>query len=370
MIGLLITGLIALFLIGAAFAPLESLGWWAGWFGEKKAPPFDPNVVVDPAAANIPPAQHYMVYLSGIGAITDDDIPQEEIKWLGVLNQRIVGTELITDVFPYSVTNSGLTNKRMFSWLWRKIDDMRLKDPMAVSALLVNLRNVLQVAVSADPRYGPIYNYGVAQEIVRALRSHGYPLNSGIPVTMLGWSGGGQISLGTSTFLKGMLEAPIRLISIGGVMADDPGLNYIERLDHYYGGKDPVQGLGGKAYFGRWPIAVASAWNKALAAGKITMTELGPIAHMGKGNYFDFEVKNDEGLSFAELTLRAVTGSLIKFGVLAPEAAALGEARTDAPVAALTETLVPSTPHASSSSSSSSSPLPNSLPMNSEVKSE
>ena len=57
---------------------------------------------------------------------------------------------------------------------------------------------------------------------MRALRSHGYPLNSGIPVTMLGWSGGGQISLGTSTFLKGMLNAPIHMISVGGVMAMIP----------------------------------------------------------------------------------------------------------------------------------------------------
>lgn len=364
MIGLLITGLIVLFLVSAAFAPLESLGWWAGWFGEKKTPPTAPDATAGDAAS--PPADHYMVYLSGIGAITDDDIPQEEIKWLGVLDQRIPGTELITDVFPYSVTNSGLTNKRAFAWLWRRINDMRLKNPMAVSALLVNLRNVLQVAVSADPRYGPIYNYGVAQEIVRALRSHGYPLNSGIPVTMLGWSGGGQISLGTSTFLKGMLNAPIRLISIGGVMADDPGLNYIEQLDHYYGGKDPVQGLGGKLYFGRWPIAVASVWNKALVAGKITMTELGPIAHMGKGNYFDFEANSDDGPSFAELTLRAVTGSMLKFGVLPVAVAALGdtEAAPATPVAASTAT------SAFTISDTPTSPTQNILPANSEAKSE
>jgi hypothetical protein len=154
---------------------------------------------------------------------------------------------------------------------------------------------------------------------------------------MLGWSGGGQISLGTATFLKGMLKAPIRIISIGGVMADDPGLDSIERLDHYYGDKDPVQGLGGKAYAGRWPIAKQSRWNRALAQGKITMTSLGPLTHMGKANYFDWETFSSDGRPNAVLTFDAVTGSLVHEGLLAapaetngkPEANVQPEAQAD-----------------------------------------
>jgi hypothetical protein len=148
-------------LISAVLAPIESLGWWAGWFGEKEAPPTDGDQGAnDEDKAEIPQADHYLVYLSGVGAITDDSIPEEEIKWLEALNQRIPGTALVTEVFPYSVNNAGLTNKRAFAWLWRSVERMRLKNPMAIAALLVNIRNVLQVAVSADPRYGPIYNYG------------------------------------------------------------------------------------------------------------------------------------------------------------------------------------------------------------------
>lgn len=317
MISLLLTGALALFIISAVLAPIESLGWWAGWFGEKEAPPTgDEQNAKGGESAEIPQAAHYLVYLSGVGAITDDSIPEEEIKWLEALNKLMPGTELVTEVFPYSVNNAGLTNKRAFAWLWRRVEQMRLKNPMAIAALLVNVRNVLQVAVSADPRYGPIYNYGVAQEIVRALKAHGYRLKSGTPITLLGWSGGGQIALGTSTFLKGMLQAPIRIISIGGVMADDPGLDSIVRLDHYYGDKDPVQGLGAKAYAGRWPIAKQSAWNRALAQGKITMTSLGPLTHMGKGNYFDWETISSDGRPNAVLTLDAVAGSLAHEGLL------------------------------------------------------
>ncbi len=38
-IGLLLTALVALIFLSAALAPLESLGWYAGWFGEKEEEP-------------------------------------------------------------------------------------------------------------------------------------------------------------------------------------------------------------------------------------------------------------------------------------------------------------------------------------------
>ncbi len=330
---LLLTGLVAAIMIMALSAPFESLGWWAGWFGEKEAPKEQ-----NPADAPIVPetdksVNNYLVYLSGIGAITDESIPDEEIKWLAALGERIPGTKLVTEVFPYSVTNAGLTSNRAFSWLWRRVEQMRLKNPTAASAMVVNLRNVFQVTVSADPRYGPIYNYGVAREIVRALRAHGYPLNSGKPVTLLGWSGGAQISVGTATFLKQMLDAPIWVLSIGGVMADDPGLDKIEHLYHFYGEKDPIQGLGGKMYAGRWPIFPQSTWNRAMAEGRITLTSLGPLTHMGKGNYFDWETATPDGSNHAELTLRSVTNALIRAGLWAdtsPGQALPGQAATKA----------------------------------------
>lgn len=314
-ITLLLTGIFAAIIITALISPFESLGWWAGWYGEKEAAPEDD---VQPQAAIAEPtsARNYLVYLSGIGAITDYSIPQEEIAWLDALVTRIPDTVLVTDVFPYSVTNAGLTSNRAFSGLWRSVEKMRLKNPMAVSALLVNLRNVFQVTVSADPRYGPIYNYGVAQEIVSALKKHGYQAGSGAPVTMLGWSGGGQISIGTATFLKLMLDAPIHVISIGGVMSDDPGIDKVEHIYHYYGDKDPVQGLGGKIYAGRWPLFPNSSWNRAKAEQRISMTSLGPFTHMGKGNYFDWESVDEKGVSHAEIALDAVTGALIDAGLL------------------------------------------------------
>ncbi|NTU84440.1 MAG: hypothetical protein HGA45_34605 [Chloroflexales bacterium] len=48
---------------------------------------------------------------------------------------------------------------------------------------------------------------GVANAIVKALQLRGYRLGSGKPVTVLGFSGGAQIALGTAPFLKPMLKA-------------------------------------------------------------------------------------------------------------------------------------------------------------------
>jgi pimeloyl-ACP methyl ester carboxylesterase len=315
-ISLLLTGIFAIIIITALISPFESLGWWAGWYGENEAAPDDKEAQQNAEVVETPPARNYLVYLSGVGAITDYSIPQEEIAWLDALVGRIPGTVLVTDVFPYSVTNAGLTSNRAFSGLWRRVEKMRLKNPMAVSALLVNLRNVFQVTVSADPRFGPIYNYGVAQEIVDALKKHGYPPGSRTPVTMLGWSGGGQISVGTATFLKQMLNAPIYVISIGGVMSDDPGIDKIEHIYHFYGDKDPVQALGGKMYAGRWRIFPQSTWNRAKAENRLTMTSLGAFTHMGKSNYFDWEAVDEEGENHAEITLHAVTGALVESGLL------------------------------------------------------
>lgn len=315
MITFLIVGALALLFISAALAPLESLGWWAGWFGEKE--PLAPGAT--PAAgADAPesPAGHFMVYLSGIAAITDDSIPGDEIRWIDALQQQLEGTALVRDVFPYSVTNAGLTGQRSFARMWRWLEGLRLKQKAEALVALVNIRNLFQVAVCADRRYGPIYNLGVAQEIVRALQAAGYRIGSGKPVTLLGYSGGAQISLGAAIFLRPMLKAPIRVVSVGGVMADDPGLSSVEHVYHLFGERDPIHKVGAIAYAGRWPIFPQSAWNQALAAGKITMTSLGPMTHNGKGSYYDWDAKTPDGRPFAEVTNEAIAGVLRQDGLL------------------------------------------------------
>ncbi|MGQ9926805.1 MAG: hypothetical protein ACUVS4_08025 [Chloroflexaceae bacterium] len=301
-LSLLITGLILLLILGALLAPFESLGWWAGWFGEQPALPRYTATGVGEASGERPAASA-VVYLSGIGAIDADSIPQEELDWGRMAVKRLPGVLVTPEVYPYSVTNAGLTADRSFARVYPWIEQRRLENPYDLLQFVVNLRNLFQVAVSADRRYGPIYNLGVASEIIKALERGGYRVGSGKPMTLIGFSGGAQVALGAATYLAPVLKAPIRIIAIGGVMADDPGLNHITRLYHLYGEADPVQKLGHWLYAGRWKWFPQSDWNRARAAGKIEMISMGPMAHNGTKNYFGWTAFTPERESFAIATI-------------------------------------------------------------------
>ncbi len=328
-LSLLLTGLILLIILGALLAPFESLGWWAGWFGEK---PALPSRTATPEAGQAPeehPATSAVVYLSGIGAIDAASIPQEEIDWGLMAIKRLPGVLVVPDVYPYSVTNAGLTADRSFARFYRWIERRRLENPYDLLQFVVNLRNLFQVAVSADRRYGPIYNLGVAAEIIRALEQRGYRVGSGKPVTLAGFSGGAQISLGAATYLAPALKAPIRVISIGGVMADDPGLNVTTKLYHLYGEADPVQKLGHWLYAGRWKWFPQSDWNRAMAAGKIEMIDMGAMAHNGSKNYFGWTAFTPEGKSHAIATIDTIGDLLAKDGLINPAALQAARAAND-----------------------------------------
>lgn len=310
-LNLIITGLVALIFLSAAIAPLESLGWYAGWFGaSEEDDPTAPKEI--PTAESISPASHYLVYLSGIGAIAPNSIPDEEIPFIAGLEEILPTTKVISDIFPYSVTNMGLTGQRFSARLWRWVEGLRLKNPMAAAALIVNLRNMFQVAISADRRYGPIYNLGVARAIRDKMVQHGYPIGSQIPVTLLGWSGGGQIALGAAWYLPNLIGAPVRVISVGGVMSDDIGIKRIEHLWHMWGDKDPLAPLGGILYAGRWKYFPNSTWNRLVEEDKITMIPLGPYTHNGQGNYFDNQTLLPSGETHMQFVLEKVKAVLVQ----------------------------------------------------------
>jgi hypothetical protein len=205
----------------------------------------------------------------------------------------------------------GLTGQRITARVWRWIERLRLKkNPASLLAFLINGRNMIQVAISADRRYGPIYNLGVARAIRNRLLRHGYRPGSGAPVTLLGWSGGVQIALGAAWYLPGMLGGPVYVVSLGGVMSDDMGVQRIEHLWHLWGQKDLLVPLGKWLYAGRWKFFPGSVWNRALAAGKITLIPLGPYAHNGKGSYFDNQTTLPSGETHMQHLLSQVLGVL------------------------------------------------------------
>jgi hypothetical protein len=147
---LLFIGALVLLFLSAAVAPLESLGWWAGWFGDEKAPPVPgraPTIAKDVPES---PNSHFLVYLSGIGAMDSQSIPQEEIDWGRMAVKCLPATTVVPDVYPYSVTNAGLGTQKFFAGMWNYLEQRRLKNPYDLLQFLINIRNMFQVAISAD----------------------------------------------------------------------------------------------------------------------------------------------------------------------------------------------------------------------------
>lgn len=300
-----------LLLISGALAPLETLGWWVGWFGvapEQELATPTANTPSAEAAAKTP-AGHYLIFLAGIDSVSEESYAPHEVQFVKRLRAELLDTEII-ELFPYSVTNRALTGQRLFARVWRWVL-ARKRSGAPVLGALINARNVWQVVVSADKRYGPMYNEGSAELILASLARSSYQLGSGIPITILGYSGGGQIAAGAAPLVRSVLQAPLVVISLAGVLSSDPGLGSIEHLYHLYGERDHVQRIGQVIFPGRWRITRNSSWNQANAAGKITLISMGPMKHTGAGGYFDAASRLPDGTDFLSATSKRVASLII-----------------------------------------------------------
>lgn len=297
--------LIALF-VTAALSPIETLSWWAGWTEEELRPPERDNI--DPPRAG-DAATQYIVYLSGVASLSGRFVLPRERAFLKQLKIHLPDAVIIDDVFPYSPAGLPLLESpRIFERVWRFVQKMKLEGRHTILAALINFRNVFQVMVSADHRYGPIFNQGAATIIETALARAGYRKGVGAPITIIGYSGGGQIAIGAAAFLASRLKAPIDIYSIGGVMASDPGLHFVRRLHHFFGDKDGVQRLGAVMFPERWPLLAHSEWNLAKRDGRIALHPMRDMRHAGPRGYFGLVKFN--GRANSERTLDAVTALL------------------------------------------------------------
>jgi hypothetical protein len=270
------------------------------------------------AAAAVPPPAAalargpFLVYFSGIGDISDVYQSRYEDELLDAVAQRVDGLVVIIDVFGFSVDNLSMTSQRRLGWFWTWVNDVRLRkdSPLKRMGLLINLRNILHISVSADKRYGPVYNYGVAEMTLQSLLRHGYSLGSGAPVALLGFSGGAQIALAAAGYVAATLRAPVQVITMGGIMNSSPSLCAITGLTLLYGTGDRLQRLPDWIFPARWPLLRNSEWNRALKAGKIRRICLGRMGHTKRNSYLDGTVYAPDGRSYRDVTADAIAGLL------------------------------------------------------------
>lgn len=304
----LVCGLVLV--ITLAMAPLESLGWWAGWLGPGDDPDMPDPVVVPAGDADGPAPDCFIVFLSGIGSISGDRLMPHESAFLDRLQAALPEARIVRDVFPYAPSGRELlTGQRVFTWLWRRVQQWRLNGTRLLPAIL-NIRNLFQVLVSADHRYGPLYSFGIAHVARERLAAHGYVPDSAVPVVLLGSSGGGQISVGAATYLRAQLNGALAIVTVGGVMASDRGIAEVDRLTSLYGTADRVYALGRRGFPGRWPLAAGSFWNTALNEHRLVERAIGPMAHSGSGGYLGTDPRPGGGPLFTDITVDQVAAAV------------------------------------------------------------
>ncbi len=311
-------GIVAMVFAGL-LAPLEALGWWAGWYGDEVDTQGGSHLSSMPG--QIMPDQiksrtrgdrpsRYIVYLDGVGQSGEAYTP-DIVDFLQALQPVLPkDMELLQGLMLYSVFNQGLGEGRPLAWVWRLADRMRWENPMALLGLMVNIRNAWVVAVSADKRYGPIYSQGIAQVVYNGLIQQGYRSGDGTPITLIGYSGGAQMSVATAPYLKRALGADIEVISLGGVMSANNQFLKLEHLYHLVGEKDGVAGLGPILFPGRRKWFPLSYWNRALRKGKISEISLGPVGHQVPGGIMDPNAFLPDGQSNLQHTIAIILSIL------------------------------------------------------------
>lgn len=293
-------------ILAAAFAPFETLGWWAGWFGDKI---YDDPIPSDGVLRKVDPkATSYILFLSGVGRTSTETLSYREKSFLEKLAHLVPDAVVIDDVFPYSVNNMPLTQQPFFARFWKKALGWKKSGPR-MAGNLINLRNIFRVFVSADKRYGPMYNQGVAEVLMQGLNRYQFDADGNQPVFLMASSGAAQIAVGAATYLKEWVNVPVYVISVGGVFGSDQGLLAADHVFHFYGEKDSTVRLS-LLDAGRWPFNHGSIWNRARRQGNVSMISLGDLCHTGRGSYLDFKSIMPDGRTPVDVTVEKVADAI------------------------------------------------------------
>jgi hypothetical protein len=283
-----IWAILLILLLPLLLAPFETAGWWMQRRHQLRSSP----VVGARAPAEV---RAQLVYFTGVAGYSGEFLARREAALLERIGRRFPQLSVHSEVFPYSVNNNPLNGERVFAWLWEWLHRWRLRVPNNVFDALIVARNIGQLLVSADPRYGPFYNKGLA-EVLRAR------LDPELPTVFLAYSGGAQMAIGAAGPYLQEHTAPLHLVALGGVFTDDPGITRFHSVTQLVGSRDRyIVRLGGLLFPGMWRAMFWSAWNRYRRSPRFQVLLSGPHAHVGKRDYFSLKpMDGQSGPSYAD----------------------------------------------------------------------
>lgn len=282
--------------------------WWlnqsAETFGIKKnLPEILPSKKGDLEARKSSTINCYIIFLSGVGDFSGDELTPGEELFLKRLVKSHPQCVAVGDVFPYSVSNKSLGGERWLAPFWRFAEQAK-KGPIAGN-IFIKIRNLWRFAISLDYRYGFAYNQGMANAIIDRMNAQSpISVNSQQPVKviLISTSGGAQVALGATRYLKEWLKAEITVVSVGGVFSGENGFAQADRVFHFRGTRDSVEDIGGIVFPSRWYWYATSPFNQARLQGRYAAAFSGPHKHDGDEGYSG-ENLAAEGKKYVDITL-------------------------------------------------------------------
>jgi hypothetical protein len=299
-----------LLLLWGTLSPVGTLVWWLSQSAETLGLKKNQNQIASSndsrTASKSKNINCYIIFLPGVGDFSANKLTPGEEFFLNRLLQLHPNCVVVSDVFPYSAANESLGGERFLAPLWRAAEngDGWLKN----ADILIKIRNLWRFAISADERYGPIYNQGIATAIVERMNA-AHPIStfeSPLKVILIGTSGGVQIALGATSYLNEWLNADLMVVSVGGDFDGNTGFEAVDHMYHLQGSRDWVEDIPRFVFASRWPLTVGSPFNQARSSGRYTVIASGPHSHDGAEGYFGQAFVGESKTTYVELTLQQV----------------------------------------------------------------
>jgi hypothetical protein len=307
-------------MIWGIISPVGTLVWWLNegadnlGLGKKNSPSFvattspknNQSTKISNNNSNI---NCYIIFLPGVGDFSGDQLTDGERLFLTGLVESHSSCDAVADVFPYSVSNDSLGGQRLLAPIWRFAEEAQ--GLLGSADVLIKIRNLWRFAISADSRYGTIYNQGIASVIIERMNAvHPLPKDSNQPIRiiLIGTSGGVEVALNAVPYLKQGLDVQNKIIvvSIGGVFNGRNGFEETEHIYHLRGERDLVEDLGGVLFPSRWLWNVTSPFVQARLRGIYTSIISGNHAHDGAQGYFGEDFMDNSQTKYVDLTLQKV----------------------------------------------------------------
>ena len=306
---LLVAG--AILIVWGILSPAGTIIWWLGQnadgLGLNKTPP----EILSSNNGNLearksPQLNCYIIFLPGVGDFSGDELTRGETFFLNGLVESHPQCVAVGDIFPYSASNKSLGGERLLAPFWRFAEHAK-SGPIA-GKILIKIRNLWRFAISLDYRYGQAYNQGIANAIIERMNAKS-PISQTpqkpLKVILIGTSGGAQVALGATHYLKQWLNAEITVVSVGGVFSGENGFADADRIFHFRGTRDSIEDIGGIVFPTRWYWFVTSPFNQARLKNRYIEALSGPHQHDGDDGYFG-ENRVADGDKYVDITLKKV----------------------------------------------------------------